>query len=163
MLDLTKDIFQWYNQSLPKKVNECSMFYFTQFSKIIDTCIMQIDKIQLSLLHKNRVTRWSFIGPLKPGGETRCPEGVTISWLASCTCHGCLRNKKDICMYTHQNLIWQENQRKFVKEIYFAFNNLFPEGETGLFKSYTKWRMSRNVRCLAYITPFRPCINFKIA
>ena len=43
----------------------------------------------LSLWHQQQSTTVDIHGPLQTRGETRCPAGVSVSWLASRTRHEC--------------------------------------------------------------------------
>ena len=42
----------------------------------------------------NRAPRWTFTGPLQTRGETRCPGGVSVFFLASRTRHECPRHNE---------------------------------------------------------------------
>ena len=52
----------------------------------------------LSLWHQQYSTMMDNDGPLQTRGETRCPGGVSVSCLASCTRHECPRHNESVSM-----------------------------------------------------------------
>ena len=46
----------------------------------------------------NRAPRWTFTDPCKPGGETSCLGGVSVSCLASRTRYECERHNESVNM-----------------------------------------------------------------
>ena len=50
----------------------------------------------LSLWHQHYRTTMDIHGPLQTRGKTRCPGGVSVSCLASCTRHECPRHNESV-------------------------------------------------------------------
>ena len=60
--------------------------------------VWQKCKIQSHCGTNNRAPRWTFTDPCKvqTRGETRCPGGVSVSCLASCTSHECPKHNESV-------------------------------------------------------------------